>query len=63
MLKPRLMKRYRDFTRHIWSIFMPQNRCLVLFFVILLYFSSGCHLKCHKDHVDRKEDCIQECEG
>jgi len=20
-----------------------------------------CHIKCHKDHVDREEDCIQEC--
>lgn len=24
---------------------------------------SGCHMKCHKDHVDREEACITMCNG
>lgn len=35
-----------------------------MIFILLFFFQRlGCHIKCHKDHVDREEDCIQECNG
>lgn len=35
----------------------------MIFSLMFFLHQLGCHIKCHKDHVDREEDCIQECKG
>lgn len=51
-----------------WCCQFIYKNSLIFFHAInsllkLVIHFLGCHVKCHKDHVDREESCIQECKG
>ena len=52
----------------LWLTFIISSRKLPrglksFLLIFLNYHLSGCHMKCHKDHVDREEACITMCNG
>ena len=40
----------------------PVNHSLT-YCCLIRFIMPGCHMKCHKDHVDREEACITMCNG